>query len=74
MVNHLTRMGIVLLARDHAERGIPLAGRLKHFFHTRPVGARNSPRLQDTVYSETATGMPPKTDNPVTGREQPNGR
>ena len=31
MVNHLMRMGIVPLARDHAERGIPLAGRLKHF-------------------------------------------
>lgn len=31
MVNHLMQMGMVLLARDHTKRGIPLAGRLRHY-------------------------------------------
>ena len=31
MVKWLAQMGIVLLARDHAKRGLPLAGRLRHF-------------------------------------------
>ena len=71
MVKHLQVMDIAPVAEHHAKHGIPLAGRLKHFFrklacdHARSMGARSDSGVHHTIHSWVAATMPPVASSPV---------